>query len=205
MFKLLKKNMRFTFASLIILGILSLSYCDQNNSDTADSNTKNSNTAYIQKGKTIASATFATLSGNLQKAMKEGGVPNAIKYCNLNASPLVDSLSQVYKAEIRRTSLKVRNPKNKPTTKELQQLEKYQKSMEAGEALKPLVQEIIPGTIAFYAPIHVMPLCEKCHGKAGETLKEEDYQVIQQHYPEDKATGYASGDLRGMWSISFKK
>ncbi len=197
--------MRFTFASLIILGILSLSYCDQNNSDTADSNTKNSNTAYIQKGKTIASATFATLSGNLQKAMKEGGVPNAIKYCNLNASPLVDSLSQVYKAEIRRTSLKVRNPKNKPTTKELQQLEKYQKSMEAGEALKPLVQEIIPGTIAFYAPIHVMPLCEKCHGKAGETLKEEDYQVIQQHYPEDKATGYASGDLRGMWSISFKK
>jgi hypothetical protein len=37
----------------------------------------------------------------------------------LAAYPLVDSLSQVHKTYIRRTSLKVRNPKDAPTESEL--------------------------------------------------------------------------------------
>jgi len=48
-----------------------------------------------------------------------------------------------------------------------------------------------------------MPLCEKCHGKIGSTLKEADYASIKSLYPEDMAIGYKTGDLRGMWSISF--
>ncbi|MFK8101564.1 MAG: DUF3365 domain-containing protein [Saprospiraceae bacterium] len=157
---------------------------------------------YIEQGQKIARMTFATLSSNLQKAMKEGGVSNAIKYCNIAASPLVDSLTQLHKVGIKRTSLKIRNPNNRPTEKERAQLLDYQQQFDAGQALKPIVQKK-NNQIAFYAPIHVMPLCGKCHGQLEKELVEKDYETIQELYPLDKAINYNSGDLRGMWSITF--
>ena len=166
------------------------------------SNKEVSDTAYIEQGQKIAMTTFATLSSNLQKAMKEGGVSEAVKYCNLAASPLVDSLEQIYHAEIKRTSLKTRNPDNDPTEGERIQLEEYQQQVDAGKGLKPIVQKTSSQTV-FYAPISLMPLCEKCHGKLGEQLKIKDFETIQELYPSDKAINYKSGDLRGMWSISF--
>lgn len=75
----------------------------------------------------------------------------------------------------------------------------------SGQALKPIVKQVDDQTIAFYAPIKVNAMCLQCHGKVGETLKSEDYAVIQKYYPNDKAVGYVDGDLRGMWSIQFKK
>jgi len=159
---------------------------------------------YTEDGKKIAYTTFTTLSGNLQRAMKEGGVSNAIKYCNLAATTLVDSLEQMHNVKIKRTSLKIRNQNNKPTTAELAQLHTYQKQFESKEELKPTLQQLENG-MAFYAPIHLMDLCQKCHGKVGESLKSEDYVVIKDLYPDDQAINFMAGDLRGMWSITFKE
>ena len=72
----------------------------------------------IENGKEIASATFLSLSTELQKAMKTGGVDHALSYCNLNASGITDSLSTQYNADIKRTSLKFRNPGNAPSKAE---------------------------------------------------------------------------------------
>lgn len=163
---------------------------------------ENSENTYLEQGQKIARMTFATLSSNLQKAMKAGGVSNAVAYCNLAAAPLVDSLAQIYNVSIKRTALKVRNPNNQPTEQERQQLQSYHKQFDAGKQLKPVVQKLA-NQIAFYAPIHVMPLCQKCHGTLGEELLEQDYETIQRLYPLDRAINYSSGDLRGMWSIVF--
>ncbi len=198
--------MKYLMPMFFIVSVLLFSACG--NSDTTDKTTEkleNNNEVFLKKGQQVAAATFQTLSGNLQKAMKKGGVPNAVAYCNLAAMPLVDSLSKVHDADIRRTSQKFRNPKNQPTPIELEQLQVYEKQSKEGESLKPIVKEIDLHTVAFYAPINMMPLCEKCHGEIGNTLLEKDYEVIQKLYPDDKAIGYVSGDFRGMWSISFKK
>ena len=136
--------------------------------------------------------------------MQEGGVPNAVKYCNIAASPLVDSLEQIHNVKIKRTSLKVRSNNNQPTAQEKQQLQKYQEAFDNGQALKPIVNEIA-SQATFYAPIHVMPLCQKCHGTVGEELLKDNYELIQSLYPSDSAINYKSGDLRGMWSITFVK
>lgn len=173
--------------------------------DTTSSNntaTEASEVDYIEQGQKIAMTTFATLSSNLQKAMKEGGVSNAVQYCNIAASPLVDSLEQIHNVSIKRTSLKVRNPNNEPTEQERQQLQIYQQQFDTGKELKPVVHKATNQTV-FHAPIHVMPLCQKCHGKVGEQLKEKDYELIKNLYPSDSAINYKSGDLRGMWSITF--
>lgn len=158
---------------------------------------------YIQKGKAIAQKTFGTLAGQLKKSLGEGGVPNAIQYCNVAAFPLVDSLSKVHQAKIRRTSLKVRNPKDAPTQLEKVVLDKYATQATAGEKLKPVIEQIDNNTIAFYAPIKINAFCLQCHGEIGESLVAENNQFIQKHYPNDKATGYKDGDLRGIWSIEF--
>jgi hypothetical protein len=162
-------------------------------------------TAALQKGKGIAQATFAALSGQLKSALQEGGVPHAIEYCNLVAFPLVDSLSEVHSAQIRRTTNKVRNPKDIATETERPVLNNYLQQAAKGEELKPLVELVDPNTVAFYAPIKIQPLCLNCHGKVGEVLTEENYAVIKEKYPEDEAVGYQLDEFRGMWSIQFDR
>ncbi len=158
---------------------------------------------YKKQGMEIAMSTFKALSTQLKSALKEGGVENAAQYCNTVAYPLVDSLSEVHQATIRRTSRKIRNPKDAPIPREEAMLNTYHDQIEAGQRPAPQVRQLANGEIAFYAPIMMQELCLKCHGKLGETLKAEDYAVIQSLYPEDEAIGYSEGDLRGMWSITL--
>ncbi|MCO6490668.1 MAG: DUF3365 domain-containing protein [Phaeodactylibacter sp.] len=161
--------------------------------------------AYLKKGAEVTGATFAALSGTLREALQREGVAGAVKYCNLAAYPLVDSLSRMYDADIRRTSLRVRNPKDKPTEAELAVLKAYHANREAGAPLLPGVERAGSSSVAFYAPILIQEACLQCHGKLGETLLEEDYAVIRELYPGDEATGYQAGDLRGMWSVTFRR
>lgn len=161
--------------------------------------------AYLGKGAEITGATFVALSGQLKSALQEEGVAGAVQYCNLVAYPLVDSLSRVHQADIRRTSLKVRNPEDEPTAAERAVLEEYHAKKATGEPLLPKVEATGASAVAFYAPILIQETCLKCHGKIGETLMEEDYAIIKKLYPEDEATGYQAGDLRGMWSVTFRR
>lgn len=161
--------------------------------------------AFLEKGTDITTATFSALSGKLKSALQEQGVAGAVNYCKLAAYPLVDSLSMAYDAGIRRTSLKARNPRNKPAEAELPILQAYHNQEANGQALLPQVVAEDANTVAFYAPIIIQPLCLQCHGRLGETLKEEDYAVIRELYPEDEAIGYQAGNLRGMWSVTFRR
>ena len=201
---------QYLFSALALIGYLAA--CDSgassNQEETAATETAATpiDTAkYKKQGMQIAMGTFKVLSGQLKSALQEGGVPNAVSYCNTVAYPLVDSLSEVYNASIRRASNKVRNPKDKPTALEQEILDTYHAQMNAGEQPKPIVRQLQSGEIAFYAPIRMRELCLNCHGKLGETLKQEDYAVVKELYPEDEAIGYAAGDLRGIWSITFQE
>jgi hypothetical protein len=195
------------FLSLIATGLFTLATAcspSGNSADqTTDTTTAFDTAQYKKQGMEIAMGTFKVLSGQLKAAMQEGGVKNAAQYCNTVAYPLVDSLSGQYNAQIRRASNKVRNPKDAPTPREQKILDAYHTQTATGTQPKPQVRQLANGEIAFYAPIMMQDLCLKCHGKLGETLKAEDYAVIQELYPEDKAIGYATGDLRGIWSITF--
>ena len=49
----------------------------------------------------------------------------------------------------------------------------------------------------------LQPMCSACHGKKGVDILPEVVSAIDSLYPNDKATGFTAGDLRGMWKISF--
>lgn len=189
---------------LFFLGIFHLGCGSPATSDESTTLDEAARQTYLEKGKAIAGATFTALSTKLQSALQEGGVAHAIEYCQLNAFPLVDSLSAVHGAEIRRTSLLVRNPKDAPTAVERAVLETYAAQNAAGEQLEPMVQALENQEVVFFAPIRTNAFCLQCHGVPGATLQLADYELIKEYYPNDEAIGYQDGDLRGMWSIRFR-
>ena len=77
--------------------------------------------------------------------------------------------------------------------------------MSSSNPMKPvLVSE--NGQMVYYKPIKIaMPACLNCHGSAGKEIDTKTLEIITQKYPDDMATGYKEGDLRGLWKITFLK
>ena len=158
----------------------------------------------LERGNIIAAETQKTLGSNLKKAVTEGGVQNALNFCNLNAYPLVDSLEQKFNAEIKRASHKTRNPGDTPTRFEADMIAKYESIMAAGNTGDAMVNLVNDNEIIYTKPIVVEnALCLNCHGTPGTDILTENYDLIKRLYPEDKAINYKIGDLRGIWSIKF--
>ncbi|MBK7297971.1 MAG: DUF3365 domain-containing protein [Flavobacteriales bacterium] len=163
-------------------------------------------TAALEKGKRITSATFQALSARLSAAMQAGGPARAVEYCSLNALPLVDSISVAEGVHIKRTSDRLRAVHDSPDADEKRALQVMLDQWAQGNAGTVLSDvRMLGDSVAYYQPILIAsPTCLKCHGTAGLDLDSNAFAVITQHYPEDAATGYALGELRGMWSIRWK-
>lgn len=160
---------------------------------------------WLDDGQVIQQATFATLSGALQNAMAEGGVTAALRYCNTAAYPLTDSLSAEYGVSIRRATERPRNPSNRAMDRESAVLSAYRDALAAGEQVAPRVHEVDDSTVVYYAPIRAQPLCLNCHGTVGREVTPAAADLIAELYPADEALGYAEGDLRGIWSLMFRR
>lgn len=157
-------------------------------------------------GSTIALQSQQALGKKLQGALGTGGVEHAISYCNLQAMPLVDSLTKAFNAQIRRVSVKNRNPADAPSALELQILEAYEAQKADSIPLATNVQPLDNDKYLFTKPIIIdNALCLTCHGTPENGLAESTLLLIKSKYPADKATGYQIGDLRGMWSIVIPK
>ncbi len=162
---------------------------------------------YLELGDDLVGETKRKISTTLVEAMEKGGVKYASQFCNLVAYPIVDSMSKVHNARIRRVSDKPRNPKDAMDEAEQKVFALFKAKAQVPDAeLKPLVVQHDDGTVGYYAPIKIlMPTCLKCHGEVGKDIKAEDYKVLKSLYPNDVAVGYKEGDLRGMFSIRFSK
>lgn len=158
---------------------------------------------YKEIGRTVLKTSFLTLTGEVTKAMKEGGVPHAVSYCNLKAYPLVDSLSEHFNVSIKRVAEKYRNPNNAMRLFEQELFQAYNTKNENKESIMDQVVLSSDNYLEYYAPIILSQPCLACHGNIGTDIREEDYQLIKSLYPEDLATGFTPGDLRGMWRIRF--
>jgi hypothetical protein len=146
------------------------------------------------------------LQGELQAAMKDGGPVKAIEVCSNKAQAIAADISKTKGWRVGRTSLKVRNDKNAPDAWEVQVLLNFEKRKAAGEDPAKLeFSEMVMGggkhefrymkaiVIAEGAP------CLACHGAK---IAPEVAAKLKTLYPDDKATGYQTGDVRGAFTIS---
>jgi hypothetical protein len=161
--------------------------------------------AAVQRGTAIAAETFSLLSSNLQAAIQSGGLSNALPFCSLAASPLTAGMAQKHGVTLRRITHKARNPAGKASEVELAVLQSFAVALAATtNPPPPFATNLISGQATFFAPIVLNnELCLKCHGEPGKDISTENLAVIRQHYPQDEATGFKLGDLRGAWRIDF--
>jgi hypothetical protein len=102
--------------------------------------------------------------------------------------------------DIKRISSKNRNPNNAPNSEEKKYLDQFESE---GELALPILVKT-EDRFTYFAPIRLAGgLCLNCHGKLDESMTLEQFEHIKEMYPEDKATGYSLGDLRGMWKITY--
>ena len=157
--------------------------------------------AYLNKGDSLVKITFDTLRNSLLRAMGEKGAAGALRFCNAEAS----SISSTYAAAgvaIGRVSDRNRNPRNALSAEDGLQWEQYRQLLAKHDSLKSVVV-YHDNAVHYYKPIFIQPMCLACHGAAGEELSNDLIPVIDSLYPGDKAKGYHTGDLRGMWHIVF--
>ena len=141
------------------------------------------------------------LKGKLQTAIKEGGAINAVSVCNEQAPVIAKQLSDQSGWDIHRTSLKPRA--TKPDAWETAIMQSFEQKHADGDKFKRLfAQDVIEvhGKPAFryMQAIETKKVCLLCHG---ETIEPELSSKIAELYPNDMATAYKLGSIRGAFSI----
>jgi hypothetical protein len=167
----------------------------------SDSNTVR--TDFTALGDSLVQLTFDSLSTTLQKKIGESGFDSAVGYCYLHAAHLTASKNDEV-TSIKRATLKPRNKENRADNFEEVQIRYFQNIIDKQEPLKSKLVAENTGKVHFFKPIIVQPLCLGCHGDPNSEINEITLAAIQKNYPQDEATGYATGDLRGVWHLTFE-
>lgn len=157
----------------------------------------------LQACRNACQALTSRLMQALQSSMKQGGPTAAISICRDKAPAMAEEVSREKSCIVRRTSLKTRNPKNAPDPWERRVLEAFQKQVAdgkdpAGLEFSEVVREGGAPVLRYMKAITAGGPCLACHGRS---LAPEVSAALHAAYPEDRATGYEIGDLRGAFSV----
>lgn len=169
----------------------------------------NADAPTAQREKAIAAAEVAIadfqkdLKSALINAMAQGGVESAIPICSERAPQIADTQSKMHDVTLRRTSLRWRNPDNAPSETEKFVLEEFEKKKSEGIPFTDLTYfHETEGGLMYMKAIPMQAMCAACHGtKVNKRLDEK----IKTYYPDDRATGFQEGDIRGAFSVLIKK
>lgn len=159
----------------------------------------------VETGDKVTKELTQHLSSKLQHEIKTNGIIQAANFCNANALILTEevNLHQVQGISIKRISLKERNPANTPTPDEREALDSMQKMLDEKKLPEYIITQETK-SYKYYKPLVIKKeACLKCHGDIAQNPPLQ--QFMKEHYPEDKATGYKMGDLRGAMVVEIRK
>ncbi|TWU64576.1 DUF3365 domain-containing protein [Crateriforma conspicua] len=167
--------------------------------DEADSNRvivdgKSPSDAQKQAMLAAKDALFTKLSGRLMEAMGSQGPAGAITVCQTEAPQIATEVSEEHDLRIGRTGVRLRNSSNEPPA--------WAKPLTDAKTDTPTFVVLDNEDAAALLPIKLQGQCLMCHGP-----KEQIAPIIQDQlaklYPDDEATGFHEGDLRGWFWIEM--
>lgn len=162
---------------------------------------------YLKIGDSLTAETQKILLKNVSEQIASNGVANAVNFCSEKAISLTKTFAD-NTIEISRVSNKNRNPENNLKTPTDQQTWDSISAAFADSFPKETAKHIIledDNQILYYKAIPLaMPTCLACHGNKQTNITPEVQQIITQKYPNDKATDYEIGQLRGLWKVVIK-
>jgi len=139
----------------------------------------------------------------LLSAMQDGGPVEAVAVCNLIAPTLAAEMSKKYGMDISRTSLRVRNPNNEADQWETSVLQSFETRLSTGEAIQKITfsENVTTESGNQWRMMKAIPtdkVCLSCHGsKIAPPIQAK----LDKYYPNDMATGFKLGEIRGAFSV----
>ena len=158
-------------------------------------------TGAIARGDAGIEALKKGLMGKLKKQIAEGGPVSAIHLCHDEAQAITARMASEQGITMGRTSHKLRNPANAPRDWVAAYVEAS--AGKKADAVESMAVDL-GDRVGVIRPIGTMGLCLNCHG-ARETLSPEVRKALAEQYPEDQATGFALGDVRGLFWAEVPK
>lgn len=148
--------------------------------------------ARVEQATAAREALAFALVSRVTESMQASGAPATIEVCAGEASTITETVANEHGVRMGRTSFALRNPANAPPA--------WAAELVAAHGAEPAVRVGPDGTLGVLSPIRLMPPCETCHG-APEAIAPELRVVIAARYPDDRATGFSAGDLRGYFWV----
>jgi hypothetical protein len=163
--------------------------------------------ADVQRSIAIADQFQSRLQSELKQALQAGGPTVAVAVCSQAAPAIAEQISSETGAEVRRISLRPRNPAAQTTGElrdRLSPLAAQPLDAEGRPALTSWVEGHGNGATHYTLRAVVMKdePCAACHGVA---VAQDVRDAIAVHYPHDQATGFVAGDLRGAILIALQQ
>lgn len=148
---------------------------------------------------------FSTrLKAELRQAMAEGGPKLAIETCSKKAPELAAKFSKEGVITIRRVSDKARNPENAADSVQIAILKEFHTAPKGTDLYRGIWHNRKGGEwYSYHHAIKAELMCLGCHGPA-DKLAQGVPEALAKFYPNDAATGYGPGDVRGMFVIDMK-
>jgi len=122
----------------------------------------------------------------------------AIAFCTAQAQAITAEVNTQLPShvKVRRTSLQLRNPANKPDALDIKVMRNYKRAFEKHAPTARLITKVEEESFTrVYKPLVVGAVCLKCHG---ENISPVIAEQIKAAYPTDAATGMKLGDFRGV-------
>jgi hypothetical protein len=158
--------------------------------------------ALLGEARKVATMLPPRLLAALQEEISKSGPEGAIPVCMDMAPKMAGEISRQTGWKVKRASLKARNDARAiPDAWEKAALEDFDKRAAAGEPPAQLEKgEKVGNEYRYVKALPVQPLCLSCHGHVDQ-LTPAVRSAIGQHYPNDRATGYSVGQIRGAISV----
>lgn len=160
------------------------------------------------QARSLAGQLVQPLGATLKAELAANGPESAIGVCREVAPAIAGKLSRDSGSRVARVSLRVRNALlGAPDTWEQAALAEFDRRAAAGEKPESLeraefVDEPAGRYFRYLKAIPVQPMCLACHGPA-EGIPDGVKAKLAADYPNDRATGYALGQIRG--AVTVKK
>jgi hypothetical protein len=190
--------MSFRNAILTFISILVILACNKQNDEYENPELK----AELEQ---YAGEYMTTLKSILVENLKAGGPLQAVNVCSDTAAKLTAAFSEERDVKVKRFSYMNRNQDNYPANQEKEILNHFEnlKNKEKLDVNSHYFKSVdINGktTVIYSKPIFIGAPCLNCHGNKDQ-VSSNVRAVIDEKYPNDKATNYKIGDLRGAISV----
>jgi hypothetical protein len=159
----------------------------------------------MEQGRKAARYLNDTLRKKLVSSIEDNGPSAGVVVCLYQAQALSAEVERDLSVRVKRTSLKIRNPKNAPDDYEKDLLSRLADRHRKGKLPSEILEDRWEGGKRVYRyakPLVVDSFCLTCHGKVGE-IPPDVRRELEIRYPGDDATGYEMGDLRGIVSVTI--